>query len=122
MGLGRYDPESRFPAKSHLMKKKLKRLATSLLPVAANRIGSCNRCGECCKLPYPCPFLRYDAEGLSLCAIYNFRPPSCRKYPRTSEENLTAEICGFSFVPVTEGVEVALPEVMDPLVPAEQSA
>ncbi len=85
------------------MKKKIKRLATSLLPVATNRIGDCNRCGECCKLPYPCPFLRYDADGLSMCAIYTFRPP---------------QVCGFSFLPV----EVGPPEILDPLVPSEQSA
>jgi len=104
------------------MKKKLKRLATSFLPVATNRVGECNRCGECCKLPYPCPFLRFDAEGLSMCAIYAFRPPSCRKYPRTNEENLTAQVCGFRFVPSASGVEVSPPDPLAPLRPAEQSA
>jgi Fe-S-cluster containining protein len=84
------------------MKNKLKRFATSLLPVSMNRRGECNRCGECCKLPYPCPFLRYDAQGLSSCAVYKFRPPSCRKYPRTSGENLTPESCGFYFVAAEE--------------------
>jgi len=77
---------------------------------------------ECCKLPYPCPFLRFDAEGLSTCAIYHFRPPSCRKYPRTSAENLTAEVCGFSFVPGPQPLEVAPPEPLPPLVPVEQTA
>ena len=71
------------------MLNKLKRLTTSLLPVDSNRGGECNRCGACCKLPYPCPFLRYDDQGLSSCAVYHFRPPSCRKYPRTESENLT---------------------------------
>ena len=104
------------------MKKKIKRLATSLLPVAPNRVGDCNRCGECCKLPYPCPFLRYDADGLSMCAIYTFRPPSCRKYPRTAEENLTPQVCGFSFVPTSQIVEVGPPETLNTLVPSEQSA
>lgn len=50
------------------MKAKMKRFVTSLLPVAENRRGECNRCGQCCKLPFPCPFLRFDAEGLSSCA------------------------------------------------------
>jgi len=80
------------------MLNKLKRLTTSLLPVDSNRGGECNRCGACCKLPYPCPFLRYDDQGLSSCAVYHFRPPSCRKYPRTESENLTPEQCGFYFV------------------------
>jgi hypothetical protein len=84
------------------LKHKLKRLATSLLPIDAGRRGSCNRCGECCKLPFPCPFLRYDDEGLSSCAVYHARPPSCRKYPRTVSENLTPESCGFYFVDVRD--------------------
>ena len=84
------------------MINKMKRLTTSLLPVAENRRGECNRCGECCKLPYPCPFLRYDDAGLSSCAVYHFRPASCRKYPRTHNENLTPETCGFYFVRVED--------------------
>ena len=84
------------------MKNKLKRLMTSLLPVASNRQGECNRCGQCCKLPYPCPFLQYDESGLSSCSIYRFRPPSCRKYPRTASENMTPETCGYYFVRAEE--------------------
>ncbi len=84
------------------MKNKLKRMTTSLLPVASNRRGECNRCGQCCKLPFPCPFLRYDEEGLSSCAVYHFRPPSCRKYPRTAAENLTPATCSYYFVPAEE--------------------
>ncbi len=88
------------------MKNKLKRLTTSLFPVAHNRRGECNRCGQCCKLPYPCPFLRFDDEGLSSCAVYAVRPPSCRKYPRTASENLTPETCGYYFVPVEDLIPV----------------
>jgi hypothetical protein len=91
--------------------QKLKRLATSLLPVDAGRRGDCNRCGECCKLPFPCPFLRYDDAGLSRCAVYHARPPSCRKYPRTSAENLTPATCGYYFVAVEDiGLRTAQPE------------
>ena len=82
------------------MRDKIRRFATSLLPVADNRRGSCNRCGECCKLPFPCPFLRFDAEGLSSCAVYHLRPPACRKYPRTAAEHVTQEVCGYWFEPV----------------------
>jgi hypothetical protein len=81
---------------------KLKRFSTSALPIDAGRRGSCNRCGECCKLPFPCPFLRYDADGLSSCAVYHARPPSCRKYPRTVHENVTPETCGYYFVDVKD--------------------
>lgn len=80
------------------MLNKLKRFLTSLLPVDASRRGDCNRCGDCCKLPYPCPFLRFDDEGLSSCAVYLLRPPSCRKYPRVAAENLTPQTCGFYFI------------------------
>ncbi len=101
------------------MKNKIKRLATSLLPVDEERRGDCNRCGDCCKLPYPCPFLRFDEDGLSSCAVYGLRPPSCRKYPRTSVENLTPETCGYYFVNANELIpadETALP-FMTPLSP-----
>jgi hypothetical protein len=82
--------------------RKIQRFLTSFLPIDAGRRGDCNRCGECCKLPYPCPFLRYDAEGLSSCAVYFARPPSCRKYPRTATENITPATCGYYFVNVAD--------------------
>lgn len=89
------------------LKHKVQRFATSLLPVADSRRGECNRCGQCCKLPFPCPFLRFDDQGLSSCAVYHARPPSCRKYPRTSSENLTPATCGYYFVepPILNQVE-----------------
>lgn len=92
------------------MKNKIKRFATSFLPVSEERRGDCNRCGECCKLPYPCPFLRYDEQGLSRCAVYSLRPPSCRKYPRIASENLTPESCGYYFV------------AAEKLIPADETA
>jgi hypothetical protein len=95
-------PNGYSPISIQDMKNKLKRLTTSLLPVANNRRGECNRCGQCCKLPYPCPFLRYDEEGLSRCAVYSLRPPTCRKYPRTASENVTPETCGYYFIPIGE--------------------
>ncbi len=79
------------------MLAKIKRFLTCLLPVSKDRHGQCKRCGACCQLPNRCPFYRRDAEGNSLCAIYLFRPPSCRKYPRTASELLTADTCGFRF-------------------------
>ena len=81
---------------------KLRRFATSFLPVDPGRQGECNRCGACCELPVRCPFLRYDAAGLSSCAVYFARPPSCRKYPRTAAENVTPAQCSYHFVAVTE--------------------
>lgn len=99
------------------MLNKTKRLLTSLLPVDPERTGACNRCGACCKLPYPCPFLRFDDQGLSRCAVYAIRPPSCRKYPRVAAEQMTPRECGYSFASADERVTDAsgLDPVTDPL-------
>jgi uncharacterized protein len=104
------------------MRAKLKRFLTSLLPVAENRRGACNRCGQCCKLPFPCPFLRFDEQGLSSCAVYYARPPSCRKYPRIAAENLTPQTCGYYFVSPDQ-IRVARPQtVSDTQTPAGAAA
>jgi hypothetical protein len=76
---------------------KLKRTFTSVLPVDKTRRGECIRCGACCKLPNYCPWLRFDAEGKSMCIIYPIRPLNCRKYPRTPSEHLTGPSCGHFF-------------------------
>ena len=76
---------------------RVKRTFVSVLPVAKNRKGACVNCGACCRLPSVCPFLRNKPDGSSYCAIYQFRPPSCRRYPRTRSEFLTAGSCGFRF-------------------------
>lgn len=97
------------------MFNKIRRFLTSLfLPIDAGRRGDCNRCGDCCKLPYPCPFLQFDAEGLSRCAVYHFRPPSCRKYPRIAAENLTTQTCGFYFVAPEQAGHRVPPPVFEP--------
>ncbi|MFV1985214.1 MAG: hypothetical protein ACC657_16825 [Thiohalomonadales bacterium] len=84
------------------MKYKIKRFFTSVLPVAENRIGGCIACGDCCRLPKPCTFLRYNKDNTSYCAIYQLRPMSCRKYPRTSSEFITPHNCGFEFKELAE--------------------
>ncbi len=76
---------------------KLVRLMTCMLPVAASRRGRCTNCGACCRLPRPCPFLRRSATGQARCAIYLIRPPSCRRYPRSPAEFVTAATCGYFF-------------------------
>lgn len=79
------------------MRDKIKRFITCLLPVARNRRGTCHNCGACCRLPWPCLFLREDPEGRSRCTIYPVRPPNCRKYPRTAMEFVTTATCGYRF-------------------------
>lgn len=76
---------------------KIWRMLSAFFPVSSKREGKCIACGECCKLPNICPFLRHDREGKSRCAIYLIRPLACRKYPRTEKEFLTQKTCGFRF-------------------------
>ena len=77
---------------------KLKRSLTAFLPVSKDRKGKCIGCGSCCKLPVKCIFLRENEDGTcGTCTIYKFRPPTCRKYPRTKDEHITSEKCGYRF-------------------------
>ena len=76
---------------------KVRRTLTSVLPVSTARTGRCLQCGACCRLPNVCPFLETDSEGGFSCTIYRFRPLNCRKYPRTANELITADTCGFRF-------------------------
>ena len=76
---------------------KLVRQFTCFGAISDKRTGGCRRCGNCCKLPYTCPWLKYNDAGESYCGIYKVRPLSCRKYPRTRHELITKETCGFSF-------------------------
>ena len=80
------------------MLSKLNRTLTSLLPVENDRTGSCHQCGACCRLPFTCVFLRSGTDGKSYCSAYRFRPPACRKFPRTSAQlELVSDVCGFAF-------------------------
>ncbi len=47
----------------------------------ALRRGDCNRCGACCELVFKCPFLKKNADGTSMCGIYENRPNQCRMFP-----------------------------------------
>ena len=84
------------------MINKLKRTLTSLMPVEDGRIGSCNNCGACCRLPFRCMFSKTTTdennEQKEYCSIYTVRPPNCRKFPRSAEEySLVKDTCGFDF-------------------------
>ena len=80
------------------MNSIFERTFTSLLPVDKSRTGSCNNCGECCKLAFKCRFLKVDDDGNSYCSIYRLRPFNCRSFPRTdSQLDSVRDVCGFSF-------------------------
>ena len=63
----------------------------------AERHGECNRCGECCRILFRCPFLGADAQGDHLCRIYHKRFGSCRLYPIQPRDLLEVENCSYSF-------------------------
>ncbi len=88
------------------MISKIRRTFTSILPVEEGRTGSCNGCGACCELPSRCSFLKTDANGNNTCSIYRFRPPNCRKFPRSAAQLAdVAETCSFSFEAHISGEE-----------------
>jgi len=90
------------------MLEKIQRTLTSIFPVEDNRQGACNGCGDCCKLPFRCTFLKTDANGNNTCAIYRIRPLNCRKFPRTRGElEAVKENCGFYFSESTVGYALA---------------
>jgi len=72
-----------------IMVNKIKRTLTSILPVSDKRKGRCISCGECCKLPLPCPLLKEKHNGAFCCSVYAIRTLNCRKYPRAESEFLT---------------------------------
>ncbi|MHA1519914.1 MAG: hypothetical protein ACTSRK_06995 [Promethearchaeota archaeon] len=76
---------------------KIYRNLLAFLPVSKKRRGECIRCGECCKLPNVCPFLRYNDKNEPRCIIYPIRSWSCRRYPRTAREHITKDTCGYWF-------------------------
>jgi Fe-S-cluster containining protein len=85
---------------------KLKRTLTALLPVDKKRSGECNGCGDCCKLPFRCMFLKETEDGKARCSIYSVRPPNCRKFPRNKAQwEPVKENCGFSFLETKIKVE-----------------
>ncbi|VVB84639.1 Uncharacterised protein [uncultured archaeon] len=82
------------------LSEKLKRAATSLvLEVDEKRVGECKNCGNCCMFLYKCPFLRFENHGShkTVCLIHKVRPPMCRKYPRTKDEQIH-QPCGYQFL------------------------
>jgi len=65
----------------------------------ALRRGECNRCGACCELVFKCPFLKKQADGSTLCGIYENRPNQCRLFP--TEQRDIQEVrgsCSYYFI------------------------
>lgn len=63
------------------------------------RNGECERCGQCCKLVFKCPFLRTDREGVTKCVIYGTRMEQCERFPIDERdlEEIDRTHCGYHF-------------------------
>jgi hypothetical protein len=61
------------------------------------RQGECDRCGDCCKILFRCPFLTHDANGDSLCRIYQYRFEQCRHYPIQPRDLAEVTRCSYTF-------------------------
>lgn len=65
--------------------------------LAGARRGDCNRCGECCRILFTCPFLVQDANGAFACGVYDHRPPACRLFPMVPADLREVDRCSFTF-------------------------
>ncbi len=62
-----------------------------------SRLGTCMRCGACCRIVFRCPFYVEHGDGTGHCRIYAFRPLPCRQYPRHPRDLLSVRMCSFVF-------------------------
>ena len=62
------------------------------------REGSCNQCGNCCKIAFSCPFLKVYGSH-SLCRIYHIgRPSPCVAFPINHQDLADVGFeCTFTF-------------------------
>ncbi len=99
------------------LKGKLRRFVQANLLVEdtgallSRRSGECNRCGDCCKILFRCPFLSTDADGQYTCRIYDRRFAQCRLFPLHAADLREVAQCSFTFdaEPVT-APPLGLPE------------
>jgi hypothetical protein len=80
----------------------------------ARRGGECNRCGECCKILFRCPFLATDEEGQHTCRIYEKRFAQCRLFPlHAADLRELGGQCSYTFEP--EAARRPLGPLADPV-------
>jgi hypothetical protein len=95
---------------------KLRRLVQAKLQkskveaLLAQRRGECNRCGECCRILFKCPFLASDGQGGHTCKIYDWRFAPCRHFPVRPLDLREVKNCSYTFAPeaATEATEPAI--------------
>lgn len=69
--------------------------------------GSCNNCGQCCKINFNCPFLKELPDGKGKCTIYltKHAPKVCVAFPldpsdlEEIQRAISPNKCSFSFAP-----------------------
>lgn len=66
-------------------------------PLLAKRQGECNRCGECCKILFRCPFLGEESPGHYTCRIYAQRFEQCRLFPVRPMDLREVKQCSYTF-------------------------
>ena len=67
------------------------------------RRGECQRCGECCKIVFDCPWLEDDNQ----CTVYEDRALQCRAFPIDERDLQDVPECAYSFATETEAAETA---------------
>jgi hypothetical protein len=63
------------------------------------RLGSCLRCGQCCRVNRGCEHLRYetlDGRPTAICAVYFDRPLGCAVWPLPDSTDVP-DGCGFRY-------------------------
>jgi hypothetical protein len=79
----------------------------------AHRQGECDRCGDCCKILFPCPFLTKDSSGETLCRIYQYRFEQCRRYPIQPRDLHEVTRCSYTFAHADSPVLASEPPKTD---------
>ena len=77
--------------------------------LVSRRQGECNRCGECCRILFRCPFLGKDAAGENYCRIYEKRFGACQLFPIQPADLREVSNCSYTFAQdeEPEGVPVS---------------
>ena len=88
---------------------KLRRLALARMQAGyvtqmqRRRLGTCRRCGHCCRLLFTCPFLQTHSDGICHCTIHDQRPASCKLFPIDERDLRERDLvdrkwpCGYRF-------------------------
>ena len=65
------------------------------------REGSCNNCGKCCQISFPCPFLKVYGSH-AICKIYHLgRTAPCAAFPINRSDLADVDFeCSYTFIDI----------------------